>query len=157
MAIFENSSPKDQVSNQGSDPFPQPLREAQEIQQVSRHSVEEVAEQYSQSSSTFLAAALGGALGSAGGLALGNLPGGFLGLIIGAAAGVLSFRGRNSWRLEKATQKAKGALDFVREQLNSLPSDAPQEVRDQLYKKYTELMNEYARVARRSIDDKGCR
>jgi hypothetical protein len=134
-------------------------RDAEKIQHVSRHELEEVAEKYSRSPSTFLAAVLGGAIGSAGGIALGTLGGGLLivtgpiGLAMGAAIAVLTFRGRNYWRIEKATQKAKGAVDFVRAQIDALPSDAPQEVRERLYAQYTRLMDEYSRVAKASIDD----
>lgn len=135
-------------------------RDAQKIQQVSRQELEEVAEKYSRSPSTFLAAVLGGAVGIAGGVALGTVGGtllivtGPIGLALGAAAGVLAFRGRNYWRLERATQKATGALDFIRAEINGLPSDAPREVREGLYETYMELMNEYGRVAHGSIDDK---
>lgn len=139
-SVGASDSPTDQI-------------EPRQVPAVSRYALEEIAERYSRSASSFLAAVLGGALGSTVGLALNNVTGCLLGLTIGAAAGVLAFRGRNSWRLEKATQKTKEALDLLRAEIGGLPPDAPSEVRDQLYRKYAELMNEYVRVAQGSIDD----
>jgi hypothetical protein len=108
-------------------------RDAQRIKQVSRQELEEVAEKYARAPSTFLAGVVGGALGAAG--------------------GVLTFRGRNYWRLERTTQKTKGAIDFIRAELNGLPADAPPEVRKELYEQYRSLLAEYSRIARDSIDD----
>lgn len=133
--------------------------DAQRVAQVSRKELEDVAERYSRAPSTFLAAVVGGVVGTAGGITLSTVAGGLLivtgplGLALGAALGVLGFRGRNYWRLERATQKTKGATDLLKAEIAALPRDAPPEVRKELYDQYKSLVTIYSRIARDSIDD----
>jgi len=133
--------------------------EAKRVQQVTAHDIDAVAEKYARAPSAFLAGVVGGVLGSAGGVAVATVGGGALilsgplGLAVGVALGVLAFRGRNYWRIEKASQKARGAVDLIRAELNALPPDAPSHVREQLYGHYLSVMDEYARIATRSLDD----
>lgn len=131
--------------------------EAKRLATVSRQELEEVAEKYSRAPSSFLAAIAGGVLGSAGGIALSTLgtaaaivtvP---LGLAFGAAVAVLAFRGKPYWRLESATQKARGAMELIRAQIDSLPADAPPDVKSDLYQIYKDLAQDYARVAHETI------
>jgi hypothetical protein len=136
-------------------------QKAQRATEVSRRELEEVAEKYARAPSGFLAAIIGGAVGSAGGIALGSVAGGTLvvltgpiGLAAGAALAVLAFRGRSWFRLERATHKATGAATFFRSELDSLPSDAPEELRKKLYDNLAAVYDEYARVARDSVDDR---
>lgn len=131
--------------------------DAKRLATVSRQELEEVAEKYSRAPSSFLAAIAGGVLGSGGGIALGTLGTtavivtGPLGLALGAAIAVLAFRGRSYWRLENATHKARGAMELIRAQIDSLPSDAPDNVKVELYEIYRSLAKDYALVAHGAI------
>lgn len=125
---------------------------------VSLRQVDEIAEKYSRAPSTFLAAVIGGVLGSAGGIGLAALGGvvivtGPLGLALGAAAGVLAFRGRNYWRLEKTTQKATGALNLIKSQIENLPSNAPASTQQKLYDQYDSVTARYTDIALKCLDD----
>lgn len=131
--------------------------EAKRLATVSRQELEEVAEKYSRAPSSFLAAIAGGVLGSAGGIVLSTfgtaaaIVTGPLGLAFGAAVAVLAFRGRPYWRLENATQKARGAMELIRTQIDSLPAGALPNVKAELYQIYTDLARDYARVAHETI------
>jgi hypothetical protein len=65
----------------------------------------------------------------------------------------LSFRGRAFTHLEKTTVKVKGAIDLLKAEIMSLPSDAPSTVKAHLYDRYEALLVEYARIAEYSIDE----
>ncbi|WP_152622130.1 hypothetical protein [Archangium violaceum] len=133
--------------------------ELRRIKQLTKQEIDDVAEKYSRSPSTFLAGVVGGGVGASVGIVAGTLASstlflaGPIGLAVGAALGVLTFRGRNHWRIERATHKTKLALELILSQINSLPQNAPRDIRNSLYQQYRELMNEYSKVAINSIDD----
>jgi hypothetical protein len=122
-----------------------------------RMEIEELATQYHRAPSPFLAAVIGGVLGgSIAGVCLHGsalLLCGPLASAFGGALGVLVFRGRNCWRLERATQKAREALCLLKEEIALLPIDAPSLLRESVYAQYESLLEEYSRVARTTIDD----
>jgi hypothetical protein len=134
--------------------------DAQRATQVSPRQIEEFADQHAWIPSTALAGVVGGTLGIAGGIVIGTLGGemlmlaGPLGLAIGAALGVLAFRGRNYRRLERATQKAKSAIGLVKTEINALPSHASPEIRMKLQDQYSSLVTRYSEIARESFDDR---
>ncbi len=133
--------------------------QVQKVAQVTREELEAVAERYAHAPSTFLAAIVGGVVGSAGGVALTTVAGtallvtGPLGLAVGAAVAVLAFRGRKYWRLERSTQKLRGALDVLHAEIAGLPPHAPASVRNNLWQQYDRLMAKYNEIAGDSLDD----
>jgi hypothetical protein len=136
--------------------------DAKRIIQVSRQELEEVANRYARAPSEFLAGVVGGAIGSAGGVAISIsiLGGGVLvltgplGLAVGAALGILAFRGPNQWRLERATQKTSRALSLIKAEINSLPHDSKYpDFENSLYEARAEIIRRYTNVAIKSIDD----
>jgi len=134
--------------------------DAQQVTQVSRKELEEIADRYARAPSAFLAGVVGGVLGTTGGIAVGTFAGallvvtGPLGLALGAALGVLTFRGKNYLRLERETQKVGGAIDFLKGVSADLPKDAPTELlRNEVYEKIRLLVITYSRIAHDSMDN----
>jgi threonine dehydrogenase-like Zn-dependent dehydrogenase len=66
-----------------------------------------------------------------------------IGLILGAALGVLIYRGPKYIALERSLEKLDMALTRIGARLASLPPDAPADVRDQLWNSYRELSARY--------------
>jgi hypothetical protein len=133
--------------------------DARRLTHPSLQQIDDVAYKYSRAPSTFLAAVVGGAIGSAGGITLAAIGAGALvltgplGLAVGAAVSVLAFRGKSYWRLELATQKTKGAIELIKSEINSLPKDAPEHIRQNLYREYEQLITTYTQVAGDTIDE----
>jgi hypothetical protein len=135
-------------------------RQAEHLEQVEASDIDALADKYSKSSSSFLAGVVGGCVGAAGGIALSTSAGvalvlsGPVGLAAGVALGILAFRGKTYWRLERSTQKAIGAMNMLLAQIRELPPDAPPQVRDALYRQYQELAERYGGIARETLDDR---
>jgi hypothetical protein len=132
--------------------------DVQRVTDVSGREIFEVAGQAARAPSAVLAGVIGGTVGAAGGLALGTATGLFVltgpfGLAVGAALGVLAFRGRHMLRLERSTQKAQVALGVVQTLIYALPTDAPATTRTKAYARLDEIADEYTRIALDSMDD----
>ena len=133
--------------------------EGDRITQITRQEIERVSGEYNRLPSGVLAGIVGGVIGAGGGFALSTTTGallavtGPLGLAMGAALSIYAFRGRSYRRLERATQKLRGALDVIKSEISGLPSDAPKEVKDHLWAEYKSLISTYTQIARESLDD----
>lgn len=133
--------------------------DAQKVTALSPDQLRKTAEDYDKAPSSVLAGIVGGVIGSAGGFTLTTFTGaalvvsGPIGLAAGVALGVLSFRGRKYLRLERSSQKTRGALDVLRAELAALPADAPPSAKDAIYEEHARLIRKYGDIATDSLDD----
>lgn len=111
--------------------------------------IREQALETSNSTAAVLSATIGGALGGVGAASLSHLIGyavlatGPVGLVIGAALGVLLYRGPRYVGLERSLDKLDLALMRIRARLDELPADAPPEARETLWAAYLKLPARY--------------
>jgi hypothetical protein len=111
------------------------------IQDVTRKEIEDIAKKYSAEKSSFLVAVAGGIAGAVGGVTLHG------------ALGLLAWRGGAQWKLERATERAKIALDQIRSELKSLPSGTPSQVKADLWRGYQDILAPYLLLAARSVGE----
>ncbi|HEV3073065.1 MAG TPA: hypothetical protein VHB47_01500 [Thermoanaerobaculia bacterium] len=129
------------------------------IQDVTRKEIEDIAKKYSAEKSSFLVAVAGGIAGAVGGVTLHGALGlilavtGPAGAALGAALALLAWRGGAQWKLERATERAKIALDQIRSELKSLPSGTPSQVKADLWRGYQDILAPYLLLAARSVGE----
>src|SRR5437762_511772 len=130
-------------------------KELEKAQQSTANYVESTADRFAGKSSQVLAGIIGGALGSVPGAmgyifgaptALTGL-GGAIAVIAGVALAMYRWRGHGWHKIEKAKAKLVSSIAIVKEELTSLPEDAPQEARDNLWDTYNKLLMNYQRIA----------
>lgn len=135
--------------------------------QATRQELEATARRYAKERSSVLAGIIGGALGSIGGIGIstvsvgaftvgGAVLTGPIGLAVGAALAVLSWRGTAYLKLERAKERLELAVGTIKAEIQSLPPDAPKETRDRLWDGYNELMTDFILLSRRLqvVDDR---
>lgn len=125
-----------------------------------RKELERIAEEYTNKSSEYLAAISGGIFGFSGGFAISvfggiSLISGGLGAVLGAALGILIWRGRGQHKLERGTKKYELASAIILQKIKNLPDNTPQDVKDQLWEMYRVLNTRYAHVVIDSLGDDG--
>lgn len=107
------------------------------------------AEEAAGSTAPVLFATLGAGIGGTAAAAVGPVleyalfVTGPVGLILGAALGVLLYRGPRYIALERSLEKLDMALTRIAARLAALPPDAPPEVRAQLWETYRDLSARY--------------
>ena len=127
--------------------------------EVTRKDIEEIAEVYSGKKSSFLVGVAGAVVGGVGGgFALhGALiaVGGPVGAALGAALLLLASRGPNQWRLERANDRMRIALDAVQARIAMLSQDktTPRHLIDEWWGTYAVVQNKYKGVVERLIDE----
>lgn len=117
--------------------------------------------------SSVLAGFLGGAVGSTAGIILGGftiaaiaMPAvaitGPLGMAAGVAAAILMWRGPRTWYIERETARITKVLDEIDlrinkalQQFKQLPKDAPDYIREQHWKQYSQLLRKRADIEER--------
>ncbi len=113
--------------------------------------VRKIAEWSSASGSSVLAGVVGGVfgifagLGYGAGLAVSAVVTGSVGLLLGCALGVLVFRGRAEWRLDRLTMKTERALVTLEKRIIAIESCAPPEVVAELWAGYRCILETHAR------------
>lgn len=116
-------------------------QEIDEKTKVEISDIENTAEKYSNKSSEYLAAVIGGGIGLSGGFAI-SLVGvsmifsGPIGLIMGASAAVLIWRGRGQNKIERANKKIDVVKKRILSDIRDLPDDAPVHIKEQLWNMY---------------------
>ncbi|NRF28248.1 hypothetical protein [Vibrio coralliilyticus] len=120
----------------------------EQLQNSTANFIEKMAsssEKASTKSSVVLIGLIGGLIGTIAGMALAPVIGVSVVVLpatlatLGIASGVLMYRGLDTIGLEKAITKNTLVFDEIQRRMNSLPDDAPEEVRDELWKSYIEL------------------
>jgi hypothetical protein len=129
---------------------------AGKVTDVSRKEIEEIAKRYAKESSSVLAAIIGAATGAAGGITVSGIFGtalvsGPLGMLVGAALAIMSWRGIGYLQLERAEERLDKALLILKRELNYFPQDAPPEIKERLWRDYNELLSIYSSVAKQSL------
>jgi hypothetical protein len=125
-------------------------KDIEKTAKVNIATLEDTAEKYSSKSSQYLAAIVGGGIGLSGGFGV-SLMGvsmvftGPIGLVLGAAAAILIWRGRGQQKIERANQKVQAVKNRILEDINSLPPSAPQYVVDRLWELYNNATDVYER------------
>jgi hypothetical protein len=127
--------------------------------EVTRKDIEEIAEVYSGKKSSFLVGVAGAVFGGVGGgFALhGALiaVGGPVGAALGAALLLLAWRGPNQWRLERANDRMRIALDAIQARIAMLSQDKtiPHHLINDWWDAYSVVQKKYLAVIERVIDD----
>lgn len=113
--------------------------------------VRKIAEWSSASGSSVLAGVVGGVFGILAGLsysagfAVSAVVTGPIGLFLGCALGVLVFRGRAEWRLDRLTMKTERALLTLEKRITAIDGCAPPEVVAELWAGYRRILEIHAR------------
>ena len=133
----------------------------QELEKTTKGEISEIertAEKYSNKSSEYLCAVLGGGIGFSGGFGL-SLAGvslvfsGPIGMILGAALAVLMWRGKGQNKIERANKKVEVIKSKIISELKNLPSDAPEYIKKQLWDIYKNSGIEYEKIVIEGLSD----
>ena len=125
------------------------LESANELEKIDQKEIDAIANKYAHAKSPFLAAVAGSIIGAGAGITIAPALGGLIvisgpaGLLLGAALGVLAWRGKDYFRNERKTENLKMALDELDDRIRCLPDDAPSHVRDGLWNNFSAIMSAY--------------
>ena len=116
--------------------------------------IDDIAIRTSTSSSAYLAATIGGVFGAWLGVFLFeelSILSGPSGMLLGACAAVLSWRGPAMRRHEQAGVNLDAAMKRINAAISSLPENAPPEDRAELYDTRRNLLSSYGDIAKKAI------
>ena len=113
---------------------------------------------FSAKSSEFLAGTVGACIGLSGGYGISLLGTSIVfsppvGMILGVAFSVLLWRGIGQHKIERLNKKDYIAKEKLLNEIKSLPTDAPQYIKDNLWKTYDNMTEIYQQKAIESLLD----